>query len=86
MSTALNQASAFTFLLLVYSLLHGEIIEEYPNDYPHPSCLVLGLNPAGKAPHIVCGISEDTLWLITAYSPNPAEWSADFKTRKERTP
>lgn len=25
-------------------LLNGEIIEEYKNDYPYPSCLVYGIN------------------------------------------
>jgi hypothetical protein len=69
----------------VNALIHGEIIEEYPNDYPYPSCLVLGLSPAGKHLHIVCGMSENTLWLITAYYPNPDEWSGDFSVRKEKT-
>ena len=25
-------------------LLNGEIIEEYENDYPYPSCLIYGIN------------------------------------------
>ena len=29
----------------VYS---GEIIEQYPDDYPYPSCLILGLSSAQK--------------------------------------
>ena len=63
------------------ALTHGEIIEHYPSDYPFPSCLVLGQTKAGKALHVVCGSNGDELWLITAYFPNPFEWSEDFKYR-----
>lgn len=33
----------------------GEIIEQYPDDYPYPSCLLLGTTNAGEALHVVCG-------------------------------
>jgi hypothetical protein len=69
---------------VVHALMHGEIIEQYPKDYPFPSCLVLGLSLAGTYLHIVCGIGENLLWLITAYRPNPFKWDEDFKTRKGR--
>ena len=64
-------------------LLNGEIIEDYPEDYPYPSCLVFGIT-ANKSPlHVVCGSNDEELWLITAYRPDPDTWSADFKSRKE---
>ena len=64
------------------AIMSGVIIEDYPNDYPEPSCLILGFD--NKLPlHIVCGIHDDELWLITAYHPNTDEWYDDFKTRKE---
>lgn len=66
------------------SLLSGEIIEQYPNDYPYPSCLVLGFDANNNHVHVVCGISETELHLITAYYPNPVKWSEDFKVRKEQ--
>jgi hypothetical protein len=65
------------------ALMTGEIIEQYPDDYPYPSCLVLGLILAMKKFHVVCGANESELWLITAYYPDPDEWSVDFRTRKE---
>jgi hypothetical protein len=65
------------------ALANGEIIEQYPSDYPFPSCLVLGYTKAGKALHIVCGSNEMELWLITAYFPNPAEWTEDCKQRRK---
>lgn len=67
---------------VVCVLQNCEIIEEYPNDYPHPSCLVLGMSINQEYLHIVCGINDSELWLITAYRPNPGEWESDFKTRK----
>lgn len=36
------------------ALLNGEIIEEYQNDYPYPSCLVYGLNIKNDVIHVVC--------------------------------
>jgi len=67
------------------ALMSSEIIEQYPDDYPYPSCLILGLDANNNYIHVVCGISEIELYLITAYYPNPDEWSEDFKVRKEIT-
>ncbi|MBO4853443.1 MAG: DUF4258 domain-containing protein [Schwartzia sp.] len=62
------------------AIITGEIIEEYPTDYPFPSCLILGKNRL----HVVCGIGENLLWIITAYRPTNDKWEPDLKTRKER--
>ena len=61
------------------AILTGEIIEDYPDDYPYPSCLVLGDNKL----HVVCGIGEGRLWIITAYRPSTEKWESDLRTRKE---
>lgn len=55
----------------------GKIIEEYPNDYPYPSCLILG-----NGLHVVCGVCESDVWIITAYRPDPEEWTEGFEKRK----
>ena len=65
------------------AILNGEIIESYPGDYPSPSCLILGFANDKSPLHVVCGIHEDELWLITAYRPNLEEWSKDYRIRKE---
>lgn len=65
------------------TILNGEIIEEYENDYPYPSYLIFGVNYDNKVIHIVCGVNEDELWLVTAYYPDDIEWEKDYKTRKE---
>ena len=64
------------------ALTNGEIIEHYPNDYPFPSCLVLGYTATRRLLHVVCGSNGVELWLITAYFPDPAEWTDDFKQRR----
>lgn len=66
------------------SLMSGEIIEEYPEDKRGPSCLVYGRTQTGKDIHVVCGVAHDTLWVITVYEPDPAEW-ADPRTRRAKT-
>lgn len=64
------------------AIMQGKIIEDYPEDYPYPSCLVLGSSAAGQPIHVVCGVGEGRLWIITAYYPNLDKWDADFRTRK----
>ncbi len=65
------------------AILNGEILEEYNDDYPYPSCLIYGLSLNDKVLHVVCGVTDNELWIITAYYPNNKEWNEDFKTRKE---
>lgn len=64
------------------ALLNGEIIEEYADDYPYPSCLVYGVNLNNEVLHVVCGANETELWIVTAYYPDDIKWEKDFKTRK----
>jgi len=63
-------------------ILTGEVIEQYPSDYPHPSCLVSGVDVSAKPLHVVIGVGAGHLWLITAYYPDENKWEADLKTRK----
>ena len=64
-------------------IMTGEIIEQYPDDYPYPSCLIFGLSIENRVLHVVVGYHEPKLFLITAYFPNLDKWFPDFKTRKE---
>lgn len=61
------------------------VVEEYPDDTPYPSCLVLGW--AGSRPlHIVLAgpTSEGDTVVVTLYGPDPAEWEAGFTRRKPK--
>lgn len=63
------------------AIMDGELIEDYPDDYPYPSCLILG-----NGIHVVCGIGEGRIWIITSYVPSLDKWEADLRTRKEGKP
>lgn len=67
-----------------YVLETGEVIEDYPNDTPYPSRLVLGWH--GSRPiHVVAAensVEQQTI-VITAYEPNLITWEPDFKRRRK---
>ena len=61
----------------------GEIIENYPDDQPYPSRLVLG-HIGQRAIHVLHAIDEKgTVIVITVYEPAPEKWHEDHKTRKK---
>ena len=62
---------------------NGDIIEQYPDDFPFPSCLTLGLSVKNQYIHIVVSMNDTKIYLITAYVPDPAKWNPDLKTHKE---
>lgn len=59
------------------AILCGKIIEYYENDYPYPSCLILGKDRKNKEIHIVCGVGYEMLYMITAYYPDITKWNED---------
>jgi hypothetical protein len=64
-------------------LAQGETIEDYPNDTPYPSRLVLGW--LGNRPlHVVVAqaASVGEIIVITVYEPDPLRWDAAFTRRK----
>lgn len=67
---------------IINVIMTGEIIEYYPNDYPLPSCLILGVSN-NKHLHVVCGCDGETVYIITAYYPSVVNFENDLKTRKE---
>ncbi len=64
-------------------LTHGETIENYPNDTPYPSRLVLGWSGVRPLHIVVADNAEENKWIVvTVYEPNPRQWESDFKRRK----
>ena len=62
------------------AILGGDIIEEYPDDSPCPSVLMLGV--VNNSPvHIVIGVCVDHLRIITIYNPSEEKW---INSRKRR--
>ena len=61
----------------------GDIIEEYSNDTPFPSCLVMGA-AHNSVLHVViaCDESNEIIFVVTAYWPDTQVFHDDFKTRR----
>ena len=71
---------------VLFSLKNGEIIEDYPSDFPYPSCLVLGQTPSGLAVHSVWAYNTLSGWavLVTVYRPDPKRW-VEWRRRRAKT-
>ena len=64
-------------------LTTGETIEDYPDDTPFPSRLVLGW--VGSRPlHVVAADNpeEENTIVITVYEPEPDQWEVGFRRRR----
>jgi len=60
----------------------GVIIEQYPDDYPYPSCLLMGVSVKAQPLHVVMSDEGNASRIITAYFPDADKWESDLKTRK----
>jgi hypothetical protein len=61
----------------------GEVLEDYPDAYPTPACLVLGFNTLGEPIHSVWSYDRirQIAKLITVYRPDPHRW-VDWRIRR----
>lgn len=64
-------------------IMSGEIIEQYLEDFPFPSCLIFGYSVSNKILHVVVSDEGTACRIITAYFPNKEKFEEDMKTRKE---
>ena len=76
-------ADSLSFDEIVHTVSTGEIIEDYPDDWPHPSCLIYGKLPNGEPVHSVWAYERSTsvAVLVTTYRPDPERWH-DSRTRR----
>lgn len=67
---------------VMHCIAVGEIIKQYEDDKPFPSCLILGKALDGEYIHTV--VSHDDMWiyLITAYRPDSNIWEAGLRVKK----
>jgi len=77
------ESDNLTFDEVYFSVLHGEVIENYPTDRPYPSCLIYGQTFGGDPVHTVWAFNDENQWavLITVYRPDPRRWT-DFRKRR----
>lgn len=62
-------------------VMTGEMIEDYLEDTRGHSCLMFGVGQNNRPIHVVCAPKDEYLVIITAYLPNPAQWSPNFRRR-----
>ena len=79
------QADQLSFDEIFASVLQSEVIENYPDDRPLPSCLIYGNSRGEELVHSVWAYNRETGWaaLITVYRPDPERW-LDWRTRRPR--
>jgi uncharacterized DUF497 family protein len=70
------------FIDIKSAISNGEIIEEYPYESPNPRVLILGYADEKRPLHVVVGIGDWNLQIITAYYPTLNKWENDYKTRR----
>lgn len=66
-----------------YVIDNGTIIEQYSEDFPYPSCLVMSLVD-GRPVHVVAALNDDDheTIIVTVYEPDPRIWDNGFTRRK----
>lgn len=64
-------------------LQHGLTIEQYPDDVPYPSRLIVGWRDK-RALHVV--VAEDSASamtiVVTVYEPERSRWDSSFRQRR----
>jgi hypothetical protein len=64
-------------------LAKGKVIEEYPDDKPFPSCLIMDFVRSCLPLYVVCAFSGEKAYIITAHWLDPTKW-LDPWTRREK--
>lgn len=64
-----------------HAIMNGEIIEDYKEDKPFPSCLIYGTTKDMRHIHIVCAYPP-VVRIITVYLPDKDRW-INYKTRRK---
>lgn len=77
-----SDARGISLKEIKYVILTGEIIENYPNDKPYQSCLIMGYVRTHQPLYILCALGE-IVHIVTVHWLDPEKW-LDPKTRREK--
>ncbi|MDP4175922.1 MAG: DUF4258 domain-containing protein [Bacteroidota bacterium] len=64
-------------------LRHGQVVQDYPDDTPHPSKLLMG-KTANRVKHVVVAENhvDKEIITITVYEPDPLKWEPGFLKKR----
>lgn len=85
MPPAAFESAASLLADIVGGAASGEVIEDYANFHKGPALLMLQRDGSSAVFHVVWGIEAGTTEpavIVTAYWPDPSQWSDDFRTRR----
>ena len=57
-------ADGLSFEEIAHSVVHGEILEDYPDDKPYPSCLIYGDTGSGDPVHSVWAYNHNSAFAV----------------------
>ena len=57
------------------ALLSGQVLEDYPDWWLGPSCLIYGQTALGRDLHLVVSYEALPITIITVYEPRPPRWA-----------
>lgn len=63
-----------TRLEIQSALLTAELLEDYPDWWLGPSCLIHGVTESGRSLHLVVSYTGLPVTIITVYEPRPPKW------------
>ena len=68
---------------IINALIDFDVIEFYPDSYPLPSILLMGMKD-GQAIHVVAAFNQQkqTIYIITVYFPDERRFKSGFRTRR----
>ncbi len=68
---------------VIQAIREGQVIEEYPDDTPHP-CVLLWNRDATHPLHVVAARNDEfgECVVVTVYVPDLREWRPDFRIRR----
>ena len=69
---------------VISALTAGEVVEDYPNGYPFPSCLLMTLWE-DRPLHVVAAYdcANETAYIVTVYEPDTTHFGPDLRTRRQ---
>jgi len=74
-----RQNDNLTIVEIEEALLSGMVIENYDDTGRGESCLVVGFTNQGKPIHVVAGMRDWELVVITAYIPSPPKFKNPYE-------